>query len=218
SASKLVYSARLLPDTTLARKEINKIVGRRSLGFPSLARIKAARTPRSGASPRVFINMPSRMTTPGLASTSSQVRTTKPIARASLTCDGTNSSDLSACVSGNLTATGGCIGNQCSCQNLPSMQQVNGNYDYWYYDSVGLVAQQFAGYQSLYSIAWTCQAPGTGPYNNFVITGFTNANGGYGGGWSYGYYYGVDSNAVTYYANARCTAFLAGWSAGGGCY
>ena len=58
SASKLVYSARLLPDTTLARKEIRKIVGRRSLGFPCLGRIKAARTPRSGASPRVFIDMP----------------------------------------------------------------------------------------------------------------------------------------------------------------
>jgi len=220
SASKLVYSARVLPDTALARRAISKIVGRRSLGFPSLAGIKAVRTPRSGASPRVFIDMPSRMKMPTKASTSSRVRTTKPTAHASdiLTCDGVYSSDLSACVSGNLAYPGGCIGNQCSCQNLPSMQQVNGNYNYWYYDSVGLVAQQFTSYQSLYSIAWTCQAPGTGPYNNFVITGFTSANGGYGGGWGWGDYYGVGSDWVTYYASSNCTAFLAKWSASGKCY
>lgn len=112
SGSKLVYTARLLPDTDKARYQVREIGGRYFLKN-DLGDITAVKVPRNKNDVHVVIDMPRRIDQPdaapeapaGQAQAATAAKKANPIARASMptmTCYGNKSSYLAECAQGNI--------------------------------------------------------------------------------------------------------------------
>jgi hypothetical protein len=275
SASKLVYTARLLADTDKARYQVREIGGRYFLKN-DLGDITAVKVPRNKNDVHVVIDMPRRIDQPdaapeapaGQAQAATAAKKASPPARASMptmTCYGNRSSYLAACAQGNIVTAFdknwgwewdrsldarahpdlACADVQPSGGRSATIDYVESFGErtddrriigasrpaYIYYQGVGIVGMQFRpGFPSR---GWRCgaSAPGytrsTDPDRrraaqegmSSVIYGAPSGPFGENGwGYEYGRWYGVYTNAVTYYASSRCSAFLAAWRAGGSCW
>lgn len=271
SASKLVYTARLLADTDKARYQVREIGGRYFLD-DDLGNVTAVKVPRNKNDVHVVIDMPRRIDQPDAApeapapqaQAATAAEKVNPPARASMptmTCYGNTSSYLAACAQG--TGPGrittaydknwgwaydssnytqpkhACADVQPSGGRSATTDNRFNWYDaprpaYWFYKRVGIVGMQFRPGTPV----WICgaAAPGytgsTDPdrgkaardgmrsviYGPFKLYSFAPGSDSTGEGFDYGDWYGVYTNAVTYYASGRCSAFLAAWSARGRCW
>ena len=268
SASKLVYTARLLADTDKARYQVREIGGRYFLD-DDLGNVTAVKVPRNKNDVHVVIDMPRRIDQPdaapeapaGQAQAATAAKKANPIAQASImTCYGNRSSYLAACAQGNIVTAFdknwgwewdrrvdasahpdlACADVQPSGGRSATIDYVEGFGDrivgasrpaYIYYQGVGIVGMQFRpGFPSR---GWRCGAAAPGYTRSdladrrraaqegmsSVIYGAPSGPFGESGwGYEYGRWYGVYTNAVTYYASDRCSAFLAEWSARGRCW
>jgi hypothetical protein len=271
SASKLVYTARLLADTDKARYQVREIGGRYFLKN-DLGDITAVKVPRNKNNVHVVIDMPRRIDQPDeapgapadQAQSATAARKANPIAQASImTCYGNRSSYLAACAQGNIVTAydkNWGWGFAVEIRDLPdkacadvqpsggrsATSDPGGSYlewagigrrpAYFYYQGFGIVGMQF--HPGNFDLLWRCGAAapgykrdpcmdwnggsGCGGRSHMANEGMRSViygpPGGAGWGYEYGRWYGVYTNAVTYYASNRCSAFLAEWSARGACW
>ena len=226
SPSEFVFSARVLPDTALARKVIRKIAGTYSLK-DRVNLITALNTPGGPiAQPRLIIDMPKRAALPAKAKASGQIGRSNPIAHASMNCYGTISSYLAACAQGNIgPSSDNGEADEDSCPGLTGFNnvytQIWGNQSiYWYYQGIGIVTSQFLSTGFNTDDGWACNIPGEVAGWPLSNTPLIQGPSEWDIGWGYqsGDDYGIDSNWVTYIASSRCSAFIASWASSGSCY
>jgi hypothetical protein len=247
SASKLVYTARLLADTDKARYQVREIGGRYFLD-DDLGNVTAVKVPRNKNDVHVVIDMPRRIDQPDTAPAATVARKANPVAQAStMTCYGNRSSYLAACAQGNIVTAfdknwdwqfdGFNSTNEpnAACADVQpsggrSATSDAGRPAYFYYQGVGIVGMQFRPGQPG---RWRCGASAPGytrstdwdrrraakeGMSSVIYGPPTGLMAEPGWGFEYGRWYGVYTNSVTYYASDRCSAFLAEWSARGRCW
>ena len=181
SAGKLVFTARLLADTDLARYEVRKIGGRYFLK-DDLENLTAVKVPRNRSDVHVVLDFPRKRelppAEPAAAPASLTARSSDQIARTSRVnpgvCDGNRSSYLHFCFTGDMAisrtgdaANGGRISIFCPtnlststrnthAMNSPGVSIVGaGRPSYFYYHDVGIVAMSFWG-TDMAGAGWSC--------------------------------------------------------------
>lgn len=181
SAGKLVFTARLLADTDLARYEVRKIGGRYFLK-DDLENLTAVKVPRNRSDVHVVLDFPRKRelppAEPAAAPASLSARSSDQIARASRVnpgvCDGNRSSYLHFCFTGDMaiSRTGDAANGAptfVSCptnlststrnphaMNSPGVSIVGaGRPSYFYYHDVGIVAMSFWG-TDMAGAGWSC--------------------------------------------------------------
>lgn len=183
-AGKLVFTARLLANTDLARYEVRKIGGRYFLK-DDLESLTAVKVPRNRSDVHVVLDFPRKRelppAEPAAAPASMPAKKANQIARTSQVreCNGVRSSYLWICFAGNVEVEvsnnqgqgiRSCAGNRNygrfgisnngvqnpNAMNSPGVSIVGANRpSYFYYEDVGIVAMSFWG-SDMAGAGWWC--------------------------------------------------------------
>ncbi|MDP4920798.1 MAG: hypothetical protein NWQ82_02375 [Solirubrobacteraceae bacterium] len=185
SAGKLVFTARLLADTDLARYEVRKIGGRYFLD-DDLENLTAVKVPRNRSDVHVVLDFPRKRELPPAEPPAEPAAATASLTARSAArshnegvnpgvCDGNRSSYLHFCFTGDMAITdprpdpanGGIKNQQCPVRlastirnphamNSPGVSIVGaGRPSYFYYHDVGIVGMSFWG-SDMAGAGWSC--------------------------------------------------------------
>ena len=195
SAGKLVFTARLLVDTDLARYQVRKIGGRYFLK-DDLENLTAVRVPRNRSDVHVVLDFPPKRELPPAEPTAEMTAAPASLtARSSVlshnegvnpgVCNGNRSSYLHFCFTGDMAisdprpnpADGGVTRLQCPvslnhtirnphAMNSPAVSIVGADRpSYFYYHDVGIVGMSFWG-SDMAGAGWSCSTTAGGTQGN----------------------------------------------------